>query len=122
MAKEFSQRQPLLEKDDHLLIVFKLGDEEYAIPITCIQEIIMPQTPTKLPKSPSFLEGVINLRGHIIPVFDGKKRFQLESDNQNDYEARTMILETEDEVIGLVVDSVSEVVHLRSDDIEPPPT
>ena len=59
------------------LIIFQLGSEEYAVPIMCVQEIIMVQPPTRIPKSPPFVEGVINLRGHIIPVIDGRKKFNL---------------------------------------------
>ena len=57
------------------VIIFKLGSEEYAVPISCVQEIIMPQKATRIPKSPLYVEGVINLRGNIIPVIDGKKTF-----------------------------------------------
>ncbi|EKE04797.1 MAG: purine-binding chemotaxis protein CheW [uncultured bacterium] len=103
------------------MIVFKLGNEEYAVPITSVQEIIMPQTPTKIPKSPHFVEGVINLRGHIIPILDGRKKFHMEVKMENTNETRIMILDVNQEIIGLVVDAVSEVIHLQTDDIEPPP-
>jgi len=107
------------QKEIHL-IVFRLGSEEYALPITSVQEIIMLQVPTRIPKSPVFVEGVINLRGHIIPIIDGRKKFQLEvTDSTN--ESRIMIIELESETIGLIVDAVSEVIHLCTDDIEPPP-
>ncbi len=56
------------------MIIFRLGNEEYAVPIMNVQEIIMKQVPTHMPKSPSWMEGVINLRGHIIPIIDGKKK------------------------------------------------
>jgi len=103
------------------MIVFSLGNEEYAVPITDVQEIIMPQSTTRIPKSPSFVEGVINLRGHIIPIIDGKKKFMLESCEKKIAEEKIIILELEEETIGLVVDSVSEVIHLNVSDIEPPP-
>jgi len=102
------------------LIVFKLGSEEYAIPITSVQEIIMLQTPTRIPKAPTFVEGVINLRGHIIPIIDGRKKFQLEV-KESTNESRIMIIEVESDTIGLIVDAVYEVIHLNVDDIEPPP-
>jgi purine-binding chemotaxis protein CheW len=102
------------------LIVFRLGSEEYAVPITSVQEIIMLQTPTRIPKAPSFVEGVINLRGHIIPIIDGRKKFQLEISASTN-ESRIMIIELTNETIGLIVDAVSEVIHLNADDIEPPP-
>lgn len=111
-----------LTQNETQLIVFKLGNEEYAIPITCIQEIIMLQTPTKIPRSPSFVEGIINLRGHIIPIIDGKKKFQIDSKNSTkNNDNRIIVVEIEGETIGLIVDAVSEVVHLKRDDIEVPP-
>lgn len=107
------------QKEIHL-IVFKLGTEEYAVPITSVQEIIMLQSPTRIPKAPAFVEGVINLRGHIIPIIDGRKKFQLEV-KESTNESRIMIIEVEADTIGLIVDAVSEVIHLSTDDIEPPP-
>lgn len=104
------------------LIIFQLGNEEYAVPIVSVQEIIMMQQSTRIPKSPTFVEGVINLRGHIIPIIDGGKKFQLLSSSQADIkEKRIMVIEVEEEKIGLIVDAVSEVIHLKSSEIEPPP-
>lgn len=104
------------------LIVFRLGNEEYAVPITYVQEIIMYQTPTKIPKSPLFIEGVINLRGNIIPIIDGKKRFQLDcTKNFILLDRRIVVLDISKEIIGFVVDSVSEVIHLKAEDIESSP-
>lgn len=104
------------------MIVFKLGEEDYAIPITDVQEIIMTQEATRIPKSPRFVEGVINLRGNIIPILDGKKKFGLAAnENEKLQDKRIMILELDNKNFGLVVDEVSEVVHLKNTDIEPPP-
>lgn len=104
------------------LIIFQLGSEEYAVPITCVQEIIMVEHSTRIPKSPTFVEGVINLRGHIIPIIDGRKKFQLKSAaNADAKERRIMVLELDEDMMGLIVDSVSEVIHLKTADIEPPP-
>jgi purine-binding chemotaxis protein CheW len=116
MIKDFSESG----QKEIQLIVFKLGSEEYAVPITSVQEIIMLQIPTRIPKAPVFVEGVINLRGHIIPIIDGRKKFQLEVTRSTN-ESRIMIIELETETIGLIVDAVSEVIHLNTDDIEPPP-
>jgi len=104
------------------IIIFKLGTEEYAVPITCVQEIIMRQVATRIPKSPSYVEGVINLRGQIIPVIDGKKKFNLvDSKDKNILDERIMVIESEDQTVGMIVDEVSEVIHLAVADIEPPP-
>lgn len=97
-----------------------LGKEEYAVPIMSVQEIIMPQNTTHIPKSPSWVEGIINLRGRIIPIIDGKKKFQLNNTNSSN-ESRIMVLDVEHEIIGLIVDAVSEVVHLRTEDIDSTP-
>lgn len=104
------------------VIVFQLGEEEYAVPIMSVKEIIMVQNPTKIPKSPPFVEGIINLRGHIIPVIDGRKKFQLElRDNLHSQEARIIVLNLKNQTVGLIVDKVSEVIHLQTDNIERPP-
>lgn len=116
MIEEFKNQKEIQ------MIVFQLGNEEYAVPITCVQEIIMPQVPTRIPKSPSYVEGVINLRGHIIPIVDGRKKFHMDSVNKHSSnEARIMVVNVDNEIIGLTVDAVSEVVHLQTDEIEPPP-
>lgn len=108
------------------MIVFNLGIEEYAVPITSVQEIIMSQQPTRIPKSPPFVEGVINLRGQIIPIIDGRKKFNLlaakEIQESETEETRIMLLEVKEDTIGLIVDKVSEVIHLDTTNIEPPPT
>ena len=116
MIKEFTDQKEIQ------LIIFQLGKEEYAVPITNVQEIIMVRPATKLPKTPSFVEGVINLRGRIIPVIDGRKKFSLDvKNNCNANDSRIMVLDVEHEIIGLIVDAVSEVIHLKTEDIVPPP-
>lgn len=103
------------------MVVFRLADEEYAVPIINVQEIIMPQAATKIPKAPGFIEGIINLRGKIISVIDGKKKFQLEQTDRNKANERIIVLDIEHEIIGLIVDEVKEVIHLNTEDIELPP-
>ncbi len=103
------------------MIIFKLANEEYAVPIMSVQEIIMKQTPTHMPKSPSWVEGVINLRGHIIPIIDGKKKFSLGESITDKSNERIIVLDVEHEIIGLIVDEVSEVIHLNTEDIDPTP-
>lgn len=107
----------ILDQEELQVIAFKLGKEEYAVAITSVQEIIMPQEKTKIPKSPSFVDGVINLRGNIIPVIDGRKRFGLELEKETP-ETRIMVLELESTTVGLTVDSVSEVIHMPTKDIQ----
>ena len=110
----------ILEQEELQAIAFRLGKEEYAVSITSVQEIIMPQEKTKIPRSPEFVEGVINLRGSIIPVIDGRKLFGLELTKETQ-ETRIMVLELEKNTVGLTVDSVSEVIHLQTKDIQDSP-
>ena len=106
------------------LVVFKLktGDTvcEYGVPITQVQEIIPIATPTRLPQAPNFVEGIINLRGKIIPIIDLKKRFDMASSELSS-ESRSVVVEVEGQTVGIMVDEVSEVLRLPFDSIEPPP-
>jgi purine-binding chemotaxis protein CheW len=106
------------------LVVFMLkqGDMvcEYGVPITQVQEIITMTRPTQLPQAPDFVEGIINLRGRIIPIIDLKKRFQMgTSEITND--TRSVVVEVEGQTVGIIVDEVSEVLRLANSDIEPAP-
>ncbi|NPV30353.1 MAG: purine-binding chemotaxis protein CheW [Firmicutes bacterium] len=102
------------------LVVFRLGAEEYGVPITQVQEINRLTTPTRIPKAPAFVEGVINLRGKVLPVIDLKKRFGLEGAAYTD-EARIVVVEIAGHTVGVIVDVVSEVLRLPVTSIEPPP-
>ncbi|CFX89865.1 CheW-like protein [Syntrophomonas zehnderi OL-4] len=106
------------------LVVFKLktGDVvcEYGVPITKVQEIIPMATPTRLPQVPDFVEGIINLRGKIIPIIDLKKRFAM-SASEVTSESRSVVVEVDGQTVGIIVDEVSEVLRLSNDSIEPPP-
>lgn len=106
------------------LVVFKLiaGDTvcEYGVPITKVQEIIPMAKPTRLPQVPDFVEGIINLRGKIIPIIDIKKRFGMPASEISN-ESRSVVVEAEGQIMGIIVDEVSEVLRLPTDGIEPPP-
>ncbi|HHY40948.1 MAG TPA: chemotaxis protein CheW [Syntrophaceticus sp.] len=102
------------------LVIFRLGVEEYGVPITQVREINLLSKTTKIPNSPAFLEGVINLRGQIIPVVDLKKRFSIDH-TEYSKDARIMIVEVNESVIGIIVDEVLEVLRLPASSIEPPP-
>lgn len=103
------------------LVTFELFSEIFALPILDVREIIRMPTITPVPQAPSFVEGVINLRGQIIPVVDLRKRFGL-SPKESDDETRIIVVELGNNmVIGLVVDSVREVERIPSDTIAPPP-
>lgn len=99
-------------------LVFKLKHEEYGIDIQKITTIIEKEMSiARVPKTPDFLKGVINLRGEIIPVINLRKRFNLD-EGEDTEETRIIIIKLEDMLIGLIVDSVAEVVELNDDSIE----
>ena len=104
------------------LVSFAIGKEQYGVDILMVQEIIRMAPITSIPNSPDFIEGVINLRGHIIPVIDLRKRLKLsplaEEDKNN---TRILIINVQDRVTGFIVDAVSEVLKIPKSFIEPPP-
>lgn len=102
------------------LVSFKLGNEEFGIDILIVQEINRMLEITKVPKSPVFVEGVINLRGRVIPIINLRKRFGL-PEKDKDKETRIMVVNINNRVVGMTVDAVSEVLRLPIDTIEPPP-
>jgi purine-binding chemotaxis protein CheW len=102
------------------LVIFRLAKEEYALPITKVQEINRLVPITKLPQTPSFMEGIIDLRGRIIPVIDLRKRFQLAVAEHHD-DTRIIVVEVSGQTVGIIVDAVTEVVRLNTASIEPPP-
>lgn len=102
------------------LVIFRLGNEEYGLPITKVQEINGLVPITKLPQTPSFMEGVINLRGRIIPVIDLRKRFQLKVTDHSE-DTRIIIIDVKGQTVGIMVDGVSEVVRMPGANVEPPP-
>lgn len=104
------------------LVVFALAKEEYGLPITKVQEINRLVPITKLPQTPAFMEGIINLRGRIIPVVDLRKRFGIAITEHTD-DTRIIIVEVNGQIVGITVDAVNEVVRLPVQNIESaPPT
>lgn len=111
----------MIDTEEVQMVVFRLGAEEYGIPITHVQEIKRLSVPTKIPNAPGFVEGVINLRGKVVPVIDLKKRFGLEGCNGYTDDARIVIVEINGHTVGVIVDEVSEVLRLLKSNIDPPP-
>jgi purine-binding chemotaxis protein CheW len=101
-------------------LTFNLASEEYGVDILKVQEIRGYDTVTRIPDAPDFIKGVINLRGIIVPVVDLRIKFRL---SKAEYDAFTVmiILNIEKRVVGVVVDSVSDVMHLSPDQIRPSP-
>ncbi|MBP2652652.1 MAG: cheW 2 [Firmicutes bacterium] len=102
------------------LVVFSLATEEYGLLITKVQEINRIVPITKLPQTPNFMEGIINLRGRVIPIIDLRKRFQLKVSDY-DEDTRIIIVEVAGQTVGVIVDAVTEVVCLSKALVEPPP-
>jgi purine-binding chemotaxis protein CheW len=103
-----------------LLACFWLGDDKYAVDVMRIKEIIRPQKLATLPKAPSFVEGVLNLRGAVIPVIDLRKRFDMPS-LDIDQSRRLLIVTIAGRMLGIAVDEVTEVIKVPIADIKPPP-
>jgi purine-binding chemotaxis protein CheW len=105
---------------DGKYLTFIMGDEVYGMPIEYVFEIIGIQHITKVPDMESYIKGVINLRGQVIPVIDVRERFEME---HRDYDDRTCIMVTRVKgiSIGLIVDTVEEVMNINNDTISPAP-
>ena len=103
------------------LVCFRLGSDTYALDIMRIREIVKLQKLSGLPEAPAFVEGVINLRGSIIPVVDLRKRFGF-SDINSSGESRLLITVVAHQLVGLIVDAVTEVVTIPIRDLRPPPS
>jgi len=102
------------------LVGFYLGSEEYAVDILKIKEIKLMQEITNVPKAPDFVEGVINLRGDIVPIIDLKKKLALGEADLNE-ESKIIVVEIDSKMVGVIVDEVSEVIEIEDSKLSPPP-
>jgi len=118
-TKELNQQIGLTD-DGSQFLTFNLGDELYGVDILRVQEIKGYTTVTKIPNTPSHIKGVLNLRGTIVPIVELRTKFGMPT---IDYTAFTVIIVVvvRDKVMGLVVDSVSDVLNIDKKDIQPPP-
>lgn len=106
-------------------LTFVLGNEVYGLEILKVQEIIGMTTVTKVPRTPDFLRGVINLRGKVIPVVDLRAKFDMETHEDTNLTCIIVVQIVRDGqqvVMGVIVDEVAEVVDIRREQIEPPPS
>ncbi len=110
------------KQDDELLqlVTFSIGEEEFGVNILKVQEIIRTMEITKVPRAPEFVEGVINLRGKVIPIIDLRRRFGLVP-KAHDKNTRIIVNESNNIIVGFVVDAVSEVLRIPASTVEPPP-
>lgn len=104
------------------LVSFQLGQEEYGVEITKVQEIILMGEITRVPQTPEYIKGLINLRSTVIPIVDLRCRFGLEQRAATD-DTRIMVVNVAGRTIGIIVDAVSEVLRISQEQIDaPPPT
>jgi len=103
------------------MVAFKLENEEFAVDIHRVREVLKMTRVTPLPQAAYFIEGVINLRGEVIPVVDLRKRFDL-PESERDEDTRIIIVEIHESNVGLIVDSVTEVLRFSSAAVQPPPS
>lgn len=106
-------------QEEQQLVVFELASETYGVDIGAVREIIRMQALTKIPQCASYVEGVINLRGAVIPVIDIRKRFGLDWSEEG-ADTRILVVEVGRKSIGVIVDAVTEVQRITTSAIEPP--
>lgn len=104
--------------DVQQVVVFELSGETYALDILHVHEIIRMQPVTPVPGAPEYIEGLINLRGRVVPVVDLRKRFGLRTREIGD-RSRIIVVQVSDDIVGVVVDAVSEVISVSPDLVEP---
>ena len=120
-ARHNDAQDEIGSEDEEQVVVFRLADGEFGVPIDSVQEIVrVPDELTHVPKAPSFVEGVINLRGSVLPVIDQRKRLDLPSMARNDRQ-RIMVFLLAGVRTGFIVDAVTEVLKIPKSVIEPSP-
>ncbi|WP_457744403.1 chemotaxis protein CheW [Sulfurimonas sp.] len=120
--KQSEQQNSVIGQLDDIvqLVGFMIGDEEYAVPILAIQEIIKPFPWTRVPQVPAYVLGVFNLRGSVIPLIDLRSKFNLPSKKHSD-DTRFIVMRHGDDVAGFVIDRLTMAIRLKKEDIGPAP-
>lgn len=110
------------DSNDEVLqwVTYRLGDETYGINVMQVQEVLRHTEIAPVPGAPDYVLGIINLRGNVVTVIDTRARFGLPSADTSD-NTRIVIIESEEQVVGILVDSVAEVVYLKSSEIDSAP-
>lgn len=117
--KEREDNRSNRSEEEICLISFRIGDGLYSIHIGKVKEIIRYCKITPIPKAPEFVEGVISLRGMVIPIIDMRKRFGLSSAVSS--RTRIMIVQVDNKIVGILVDEVKKILKLPEENIQPPP-
>ncbi len=102
------------------LVSFNLDQEEYGVDVLRVREIIRMPIVTRVPNTPYYVEGVINLRGKVVPIICMRKKFGL-TETESDKQTRIMVMDMEGELMGFIVDAVSEVIRISGSEIQPSP-
>ena len=120
--KQGEQQDSVVEQLDDVvqLVGFMIGDEEYAVPILSIQEIIKPFTWTRVPQVPSYVLGVFNLRGAVIPLIDLRAKFGLTTKKHSE-DTRFIVMRAGDDVAGFVIDRLTMAIRIKKENIGPAP-
>ena len=113
----------MAEESQFQLVTFQLGEELYGVNIMDVKEIVRLQNVRVIPNAPYYVEGIINLRGEIIPIIDLHKRFRIQAMPRDsvDFEGGFIILNIDNSKIGIIIDKVARVVTVRSEDVKDPP-
>jgi len=115
-----TERQNISSADVNQYLTFSLGNEEYGVDILKVQEIKGYTTTTRVPNAPRDVVGVLNLRGTIVPIVDLRYKFGLDSIEYNQFTA-VVVMVVQNRVMGMIVDSVSEVMSISASSVQPPP-
>lgn len=102
------------------LVSFSLGDEEFGIEVLKVREIIRMTAITHMPNTPHYIEGIINLRGRVIPIISMRRKFGL-AETENNNQTRIIVVDVDGDLTGFIVDAVSEVIRISDGEIQPPP-
>ncbi len=121
LKKQVAEEEEVIVEDYEHLVGFIIGSEEFAVDIHLVKEIIDVPDITRVPNAPAHVLGVINLRGQIVPVIDLRIKFNLPyAPSENEEEKKIVVVETDDKVVGIMVDAVTHVLRIPSSTIEPP--
>jgi len=122
ISKQTVQNDSVVDQLDDVvqLVGFVIGDEEYAVPILSIQEIIKPFPWTRVPQVPKYVLGVFNLRGSVIPLIDLRTKFGLPPKKQSE-DTRFIVMRNGDDVAGFVIDRLTMAIRIKKENVGPPP-
>ena len=120
LATQGTLDEETIQQELETWVTFNLAGETFSLPVTAVQEILRVETITRVPHAPYTVRGIINMRGRVVPVVDFRTRLSL-PDKEIEDASRILITSTGDHLVGLLVDSVEQVVNLDMKTVEPPP-